>query len=81
MGNPDENRYGYLDSNWESFNLEKEMFGIWGYVDETSGNMNSLGFVFKDKTCVGTFLDEVGVNFSWTSIAPGVKVIKETGAT
>ena len=57
LGNPDFDRYGYLNSNWESFGLEKEVYGIWGFQDETTGNMNSLGFVVKDNTCIGTFTE------------------------
>ena len=73
LGEPDATRYGYLDSNWETFSVERELFGLWGYVDQTSGDLNALGFVYKDNSCVGTFLSQIGPDFTWTSVAPGVQ--------
>lgn len=80
LANPDNSRYGFLNTNWESFRIDREVFGIWGYEDTISGNMNALGFVFKDTSCTGKFAREVGDSFTWTSIAPGASVTSTSDA-
>ena len=72
LGDPDLSQYTYLNTNWESFGLEREMFGIWGYQDFSTGYLNALGFVVKDNSCTGKFVEEVGADYTWTSYAPGI---------
>ena len=77
MGDPDDSRYGFLNTNWENFSVEREVFGIWGYQDVVSGNMNSLGFVVKDTSCTGNFATNVGPEFTWTTLEPVAKALRD----
>ena len=61
--------YAYKNDNWIKTGAEfkKEMFGLFGYTDPVSGNLNGLGFVEKDTDCIKDFKDVVGAGYNWTS--------------
>jgi len=42
--------YAYKNENWIKTGAEfgKEMFGLFGFTDADTGNLNGLGFVEKD---------------------------------
>ena len=55
LGAPNMSKFDVVNTIWESFVDGRELSGVWGYTDETTGNLNSLGFVEKDTACLNNF--------------------------
>ena len=66
----------YTNQNWIKTGPEfgKEMFGLWGYADAETGNLNSIGFIEKDTECVSKFKSALGQAYTWKTPLPGTEL-------
>lgn len=73
LGAPNLSKYDEANITWERFLEGRELSGVWGYSDPTTGNLNSLGFVVKDSICLTNFATTLGSKFSWITPLPGTE--------
>ena len=75
LGVGDQAGYAYSDTNWENYTTGKELFGLWGYVNVNTENLEALGFIEKDAACTDNFLVELGADrYGWDTPLPGTVV-------
>ena len=74
LGLGDTASVSYENTNWVRFDNDVKRFsGFWGMADDTTGNLNAIGFLEEDVACTDNFKAKVS-NYSWTSIIPGTEV-------
>jgi len=76
VGNTGARDYAFTNKNWIKTGAEfgKEMFGLYGYSDATTGMLNGIGFIEKDTECVNRFSTALGASYTWNSPMPGTEL-------